>query len=119
MRTQIYKTNKLIERIEDSLIIARNNFYSPLMNGDWGIKSINKAIPDSSVSYDEEDNIAGGLDAGLAWFTYTDPKTSNEEKKKQETLLRDYCSKDTQAVYYLVKHLMEKTNQFCFSSTFT
>ena len=47
--------------------------------------------------------------AQLAWFTYTDPKTSNEEKEKQEKLLLDYCSKDTQAVYYLVKYLMEKT----------
>ena len=77
------------------------------MNGSWTIKSIIKAIPDSGVSYDEEDNIAGGYDAGFAWFIYTDPKTSNKEKEKQKRLLIDYCSKDTLAVYHLVKYLME------------
>ena len=102
------KIDNLINRVEDSAIIAKHNFYSPLMNGDWGIKSIIKAIP-NDISYEEEGNIAGGQDAQLAWFTYTDPKTSNEEKEKQEKLLLDYCSKDTQAVYYLVKYLMEKT----------
>ena len=103
------KIDNLINRVEDSAIIAKHNFYSPLMNGDWGIKLIIKAIPDSGVSYDEEDNIAGGYDAGLAWFIYTDPKTSNNDKEKQKKLLIDYCSKDTLAVYYLVKYLMEKT----------
>ena len=102
------KIDNLINRVEDSAIIAKHNFYSPLMNGDWGIKSIIKAIP-NDISYEEEGNIAGGQDAQLAWFTYTDPKTSNEEKEKQEKRLLDYCSKDTQAVYYLVKYLMEKT----------
>ena len=102
------KIDNLINRVEDSAIIAKHNFYSPLMNGDWGIKSINKVIPDSSVSYDEEDNIAGGLDAGLAWFIYTDPNTSKEEKEKQKKLLINYCSKDTLAVYYLVKYLMDR-----------
>lgn len=102
------KINKLIDRVEDSLIIARKNFYSPPMNGSWTIKSIIKAIPDSGVSYDEEDNIAGGSDAQLAWFICTDPKTFNNDKEKQKRLLKDYCSKDTLAVYHLVKYLMEK-----------
>ena len=103
------KIDNLINRVEDSAIIAKHNFYSPLMNGDWGIKSIIKAIPDSGVSYEEQGNIAGGDEAQLAWFIYTDPKTSNKDKEKQKKLLIDYCSKDTLAVYYLVKYLMEKT----------
>ena len=78
------------------------------MNGDWGIKSIIKAIPDSSVSYDEKENLAGGDDAQLAWFIYTDHKTTREEKEKQKKLLLDYCSKDTLAIYHLVKYLMKK-----------
>ena len=77
------------------------------MNGNWRIKSIIKAIPDSGVSYDEEDNIAGGNDAQLAWFICTDPKTFNNDKEKRKRLLKDYCSKDTLAVYHLVKYLME------------
>jgi len=102
------KIDKLIGRVEDSLVIARKNFYSPLMNADWSIKSIIKSIPGSGVSYDEKDNIEGGDEAQLAWFIYTDPKTSNEVKKKQKKLLIDYCSKDTLAVYYLVKYLMDR-----------
>ncbi|RZO48054.1 MAG: DUF2779 domain-containing protein [Candidatus Pelagibacterales bacterium] len=105
------KIDNLINRVEDSMIIAKHNFYSPLMNGDWGIKSIIKAIPGSSVSYDEKDNLAGGDEAQLAWFTYTNPKTFIEEKKKLKKLLLDYCFKDTLAVYYLVKYLMDSSKK--------
>ena len=103
--------DKLIERIEDSLVIARNNFYSPLMNGDWGIKSIIKAIPDSNISYEEAGNIDGGDAAQLAWFICTNPKTSDEDKKKEKKLLIDYCAKDTLAVYYLIKYLINKSKE--------
>ena len=76
----VSKIDKLIERIEDSLILARMNFYSPLMNGNWGIKSIIKAIPNCPVNYDGKDNIAGGDDAQSAWFICTDPKTEAKRK---------------------------------------
>ena len=105
----VSKIDKLIERIEDSLILARMNFYSPLMNGDWGIKSIIKAIPKCPVNYDGKDNIAGGDDAQLAWFVYTNPKTEVKVRENQKKFLIDYCSKDTLAAYYLIKYLMEKT----------
>ena len=103
------KIDKLINRVEDTYVIAKKNFYSPPMNGEYGIKSIIKAISDSGISYEEKGNIAGGDEAQLAWFIYTDSKTSNKDKEKQKELLIDYCSKDTLAVYYLVKYLMEKT----------
>ena len=32
-----------------------------------------------------------------------------KDKEKQKDLLIEYCSKDTLAVYYLVKYLIEKT----------
>ena len=103
------KIDNLINRIEDSAIIAKHNFYSPLMNGDWGIKSIIKSLPESKISYEKEGNIAGGSEAGLSWFICTDPKTPNKEKDRQKELLIDYCSKDTLAIYYLVKYLMENS----------
>ena len=101
---------KLISRIKDTLNIVKENFYSPLMNGSYKIKKIINVVP-SSVSYDEKDNIEGGQEASLAWFICTDPTTdkNKEEQKKQKKLLMDYCSKDTLAVYHLVKYLMEKT----------
>jgi hypothetical protein len=87
---------------------VKNNFYSPVMNGDYDLKTIIKAIP-SDVSYEEKDNIAGGNEAQLAWFIYTDPKTSNDDKEKQVKLLKAYCAKDTLAIYYLIKHLLEQS----------
>ncbi len=99
--------NNIIKRVEDSAIIAKQNFYSPLMNGDWGIKSIVKAIPGCTINYEEEGNISGGTDAQLAWFINTDPNETKDRKEKQKKLLLEYCSKDTLAIYYLMKYLIE------------
>ena len=101
------KIDNLISRVEDSAVIAKHNFYSPLMNGDWGIKSLIKAIPDCKISYENDGDIAGGADAGLAWFKCTDPKVLPEEKEKQRKLLLEYCAKDTLALYHLINHLMK------------
>ena len=105
------KIDKVIERTEDSLVLSRMNFYSPLMNGDWGIKSIIKAIPNCPINYKELDNIDGGDGAQLAWFNFTNPKTSDKERKKQEKSLIEYCAKDTLALYYLIKFLIQKSNE--------
>ena len=102
------KIDNLIARVKDTLSIVKNNFYAPIMNGDYDLKKIIKAIP-SDVSYEEKDNISGGNEAQLAWFIYTDPKTSNDDKEKQIKLLKAYCAKDTLAIYYLIKYLLEKS----------
>ena len=103
----ISQINNIIKRVEDSATIAKHNFYSPLMNGDWGIKSIVKAIPGCTINYEEEGNISGGTDAQLAWFINTDPNETKDRKEKQKKLLLEYCSKDTLAIYYLIKYLIE------------
>ena len=105
----IKKIDGIIKRTIDTLTLTRENFYSPLMNGDYGVKSMIKAIPYCPVNYQEENNISGGDEAMLAWFICTNPKTSNEERKKQEKNLIEYCKKDTLALYYLIKFLMEKS----------
>jgi len=74
------KIDNLINRVEDSEIIAKHNFYSPLMNGDWGINSIIKAIPGSSVSYDEKDNLAGGESTFLVEMNETANILNNSTK---------------------------------------
>ena len=99
--------DNIIKRIEDSAIIAKHNFYSPLMNGDWGIKSIVKAIPNCKINYEDEGNISGGTDAQLAWFKNTDIHETKEEKENQKKLLLEYCSKDTLAIFHLIKYLFE------------
>ena len=101
------KIDNLNARVEDTLSLVKNNFYAPVMNGKYDLKIILKALP-SDISYEEKNNIADGMEAQLAWFTYTDPKTSNEDKEKQIKLLKAYCAKDTLAIYYLIKYLLEK-----------
>ena len=103
------KIDKLINRVRDTEKLVKENFYHPAMNGKYGLKKIIKAIPDS-INY-EEDAIGGGMAAQLAWLVCTDPKTLEEEKKKQKNLLKNYCAKDTINLYYLVKYLIEKTNE--------
>lgn len=95
----------LLERIVDTLVIVKKNFYHPKMNGEYGIKKIIKSIP-ASISYEEEDNIEGGVGAQLAWFICTDQKTTEAEKKRQIKLLKEYCAKDTMAIYDLIKYLL-------------
>ena len=102
------KIDNLNARVEDTLSLVKNNFYAPVMKGKYDLKIIMKAIP-SDISYEEKDNIADGMEAQLAWFTYTDPKTSNEDKEKQIKLLKEYCAKDTLAIYYLIKYLLENS----------
>jgi hypothetical protein len=104
------KIDSLIDRVEDTLSIVKNNFYAPVMNGAYDLKTIIKAIP-SDISYEEKDNISGGTEAQLAWFIYTDPKTSNDNKEKQIKLLKAYCAKDTLAIYYLIKYLLQQSKK--------
>jgi hypothetical protein len=101
------KIDNLIARIKDTLPIVRKNFYSPLMNGSYSIKDIIRATTPSDINYDDKDGISSGDAAQLAWFIYTDPKTSEKDKELQRKLLIEYCSKDTLVLYYLVKHLMD------------
>jgi len=97
--------NQLILRVVDTLDIVRKNFYSPLFKGDYGLKKVIKAVP-SDINYEEEGNIGGGADAQMSWFICTDPKTTKEDKYKQIKLLKEYCAKDTLALYYLIKFLI-------------
>ena len=110
IKTKFKKYSKdidnIISRVADTLTIVRENFYSPLMKGKYSLKNIVKSIP-TSVDYNEEDEIEGGMGAQLAWFLYTDPKSSKKDKNLQEDKLTTYCAKDTYALYDLVKYFMK------------
>jgi len=103
------KIIKLINRVIDTKKIVTENFYSPLMNGSSSIKEIVKSIP-GDIDYNKDDSMAGGADAMLAWFLYTDPKTTKEEKNELKKNLIEYCSKDTLAIYHLIKYLLDQKN---------
>ncbi len=102
------KIDALISRIEDTLSMVKKNFYHPIMSGSYKIKKIIKCIP-TSFSYEEEGSVKDGTEAQLSWFICTDPNTKKKEKPKQIELLEEYCAKDTLALYYLIKYLIEKT----------
>lgn len=95
----------IIERLEDTLKLTRENFYDPRMNGSWSLKDIVNAVPDS-IGYNELGAINDGNEAQLAWFVCTEKDTSKEEIERQSALLKEYCSKDTLNLYYLLKHLI-------------
>ena len=96
----------VIVRIVDAYPLAKKYFYHPKMRGSFSIKQVIKAIP-TTISYDDEEGINDGLRAGLAWFKCTDSDVINEEKEKEKKLLLEYCTKDTYAMYDLVKYWMK------------
>lgn len=104
-----HKIIKLIDRVVDTKKIVTENFYSPFMNGSSSLKEIVKSIP-GDITYNKDDSMAGGADAMLAWFLCTDPKISKEEKNELKKNLIEYCSKDTLAIYHLVKYLLDQKN---------
>jgi len=97
--------DKLNSRVYDTVKLVRKNFYDPLMRGSYSLKNIIKAVP-GAVSYGQKGDIGGGMGAQLSWLVCTDKKTSEQEKKKEENLLKDYCAKDTFNLYLLIKYLM-------------
>ena len=97
----------IIDRIVDTLALTRKNFYAPEMMGGYSLKKIIKAIP-TNITYESDDknSVSDGGGAQLAWFKCTDPKTKPEEKEIQQRELIKYCSKDTEAMYDLIKFWM-------------
>lgn len=96
----------LIARIIDTLDIARDGFYSPVMMGSYSLKNIVKAIP-TTVDYSSSNGLSGGGDAQIAWFKCTDPKISSSEKLDWESKLKHYCAQDTLAMYDFIKYIAE------------
>jgi uncharacterized protein (UPF0128 family) len=98
--------NQIVNSLHDAMSgCFRPNFTK--MKGKYSIKQIIKSIP-TNISYTEEGNIDGGRRAQLAWYRCTDPNVTNEEKENEKTLLKQYCAKDTFAMYDLVKYWLQK-----------
>lgn len=98
------EVDQVISRIVDTLVIVREGFYSPEMNGSYSLKDIVKAIP-TKVDYTNEDSLSGGGEAQIAWFRCTDPTTSKQEKLEWSAKLKNYCAQDTLAMYDLLRYL--------------
>ena len=107
MKSYSDQVDSIIDRIEDTLELTRKNFYSPKMFGKYSLKKIVQAIP-TKISYESEDEdaVSDGGDAQLAWFKCTDIETKPKEKENYKNELIKYCSKDTEAMYDLIKYFL-------------
>lgn len=95
---------KLVDRLWDMLPVLREHIYHPEFHGSFSIKSVLPALV-PEMTYEGMD-VAGGMEAGVAFMTMLstdDPK----EKKRLEKSLRDYCGQDTLAMVKLRERLME------------
>lgn len=97
-------TENIIARVIDTLKIVRDGFYDPRLNGSYSLKEIVKAIP-TSVDYSERDSLSGGDEAQISWFKATDPSITPDAELILRRKLREYCAKDTFALYDLIKYL--------------
>ncbi len=94
----------LLDRLWDLLPAIRDHYYHPEFHGSFSIKSVLPALV-PEMTYEGMD-VAGGMEAGVAFMTMItteDPK----EKKRLEKALRDYCGQDTLAMVKLRERLME------------
>ena len=107
MKSYSDQVDNIIDRIEDTLELTRKNFYSPEMFGKYSLKKIVQAIP-TQISYksEDEDAVSDGGDAQLAWFKCTDIESKHKEKENYKNELIKYCSKDTEAMYDLIKYFL-------------
>lgn len=101
----------ILERVVCTLKMVREGFYSPKMNGSYSLKDVVKAIPDSVVfkslvPLESDAEVANGGDAMIAWFDYTDEITPEANKKAIAESLKNYCAKDTFAMYQLMNYLI-------------
>ncbi len=99
--------SRIIDRLVDLLPIVQGNYYHPLMQGSWSIKSVLPAMfgnDDADLSYAklaasvEGGAVADGSSATLAYVEAIDPKTSQERKATIHAQLLAYCKLDTLAM---------------------
>lgn len=90
-------------RIIDLLRIALQNYYNPIQQGSWSIKSVLPAIaPD--LRYE---SLEGVQDGGIAMEVYLEavhPQTSQARKDQIREQLLAYCGLDTLGMVRLWKY---------------
>lgn len=98
---------RIIHRLVDLLPIVQDNYYHPLMQGSWSIKSVLPAMfgnDDAELSYEklavsvDGGAVADGGAATVAYMEAIDPKTSLDRKESIHAQLLAYCKLDTLAM---------------------
>jgi hypothetical protein len=98
---------RIIERLVDLLPIVQGNYYHPLMQGSWSIKSVLPAMfgnGDADLSYEklaasvEGGAVADGGAATVAFIEAIEPTTTRERRAAIHAQLLAYCKLDTLAM---------------------
>ena len=92
----------LLERLEDMLPIARNNYYHPAMLGSWSIKDILPTVaPD--MNYADLEEVQDGMAAGAAYLEAINPNTNEPRREELTQSMLAYCRFDTEAMLRLMQ----------------
>jgi len=92
----------LVDRLEDMLPVAKNNYYHPAMLGSWSIKAILPTVaPD--MKYEDLDGVQDGMEAGAAYLEAIDPKTDDARREELRQSMLAYCRLDTEAMVRLMQ----------------
>jgi len=94
-------------RLFDLLPIVRAHTYHPAYAGSYSIKSVLPALV-PEMSY-EGMEVADGQAAGIAWESLVRGGLNDDERKRIEKALLDYCGQDTLAMVSLLEKLKSAT----------
>ena len=100
---------RMVSRLWDPLPVMRKYVYDPAFKGSFRIKTVAPALLGAEASY-EDMEVGEGTEAQIAFEKMTAPKTSEGDKKKIETSLREYCKKDTYLMIALQRWLEEQVS---------
>ncbi len=101
----------LMERINTQVydlmeIFSKRHYVHP---GFRGSASIKKVLPVIAPELTYEDlSIKEGMQASNSWWEMVAPVTSEERRSEIAQGLKEYCGRDTYAMYAIWKHLQEK-----------
>ena len=95
----------LLDRVVDLLPMTNSHFYHPSMQGSWSIKAVLPAIA-PELDYANLDGVAGGIAAQVAYAEAINAETTPERKAQLEKALREYCSRDTEAMVVVLRYLL-------------
>ena len=96
---------KIIDRLQDLLMVVRKTIYLPAFNGSFSIKEVGPALSD--VKYDDLD-IRDGSTAAAAYQQLVElPGMLTANKEKALSDLRFYCERDTCAMVRVHRALIK------------
>jgi uncharacterized protein DUF2779 len=97
----------VIDRLQDSLDIAKAGYLHPEQIGSYSIKKLAPAI--IGRGYDDLD-ISDGMAAVVAWRRAIDPATDVEERERIRGELLQYCGRDAELMHDILEELRRLAN---------